>query len=171
MHLKQIGWLFLTLVMLVPMVEAAPSPQKIAVIDSEMAVLESDVSKAYAKISEQKFAPKIKSIQTLQRDLQKMEEDLNKNAPTLSAAQVESRQLEMKRKYEDLQLQDRQLRADKNRSDQEELNKLRPKLEQAINDVSSELKYDMVLERGALRFVKPEYDITRKVIERLNKLK
>lgn len=169
MKLRQIGIAVLALVMLVPVV--AQAEMRIAVIDSEMAVLESDASKAYARESEQKFAPRIKLIKSLQDELQKMEDDLNKNGPTLSQAQVEARQLEMKRKYEDLQMQDRQLRMDKNQADQQELNKLRPRLEQAVDEVSQELKYDLVIERGAVRYVKSQHDITRQVIERLNKLK
>ncbi|AMO56151.1 hypothetical protein GZ77_04900 [Endozoicomonas montiporae] len=169
MSLKQIGLALLALVMLVPAVDAAE--MKIAVIDSEMAVLESDASKRYAKESEKKFAPRIKLIQSLQEELQKMEADLERNAPTLSQTQVEAKQLEMRRKYEDLQMQDRQLRMDKNQADQQELSQLRPKLEKAIEEVSKELKYDMVIERGAVRYVKPDYDITRQVIERLNKMK
>ena len=168
MKLKQIGLAVLALVMLVPVAQAE---MRIAVIDSEMAVLESDASKAYARESEKRFAPRIKLIQSLQEELQKMEEDLNKNGPTMSQAQIEARQLEMKRKYEDLQMQDRQLRMDKNQADQEELNQLRPQLERAVNEVSEELKYDMVIESGAVRYVKPQHNITRQVIERLNKQK
>ena len=168
MKLKQIGLAVLALVMLVPVAQAE---MRIAVIDSEMAVLESDASKAYAKESEKKFAPRIKLIQSLQEELQKMEDELNKNGPTMSQAQIEARQLEMKRKYEDLQMQDRQLRMDKNQADQEELNQLRPRLERAVNEVSEELKYDMIIESGAVRYVKPQHNITRQVIERLNKLK
>ena len=168
MKLKQIGFAVLALVMLVPVAQA---DMRIAVIDSEMAVLESDASKAYAKESEKRFAPRIALIQSLQDELQKMEEELNKDGPTMSQAQIEARQLEMKRKYEDLQMQDRQLRMDKNQADQQELNLLRPRLEQAVNEVSEQLKYDMVIERGAVRYVKPQHDITRQVIERLNKQK
>ena len=168
MSLKQIGFALLALVMLVPAVEAA---QKIAVIDSEMAVLESDASKRYAKESEKKFAPRIKLIQSLQEELQKMQADLDRDEPTLPKSQVEGRKLEIRRKYEDLQMQDRQLRMDKNQADQQELGKLRPKLEKAVEAVSKEQNYDMVIERGAVRYVKPEFDVTRQVIERLNKMK
>ncbi|WP_201772690.1 OmpH family outer membrane protein [Endozoicomonas numazuensis] len=165
--MKSIKLAFVALLLLSPLAQA----QKIAVVDSEMAVLESDSAKKYAKEAEKMFAPKIKQLKALQDDIKGLEQKLKKDGPTLTDGQRENRQLEIKRKFEDLQLQDRQLRGEKARSDQAELGKMRPKLEKAIDEVSKELNYDLVLERGAVRFVKPEFDITRKVIERMNKLK
>lgn len=165
--MKSIKLAFVALLLLSPLAQA----QKIAVVDSEMAVLESDAAKKYAKEAEKMFAPKIKQLKALQEEIRVMEQKLQKDGPTLTEGQRESRQVQIKRKFEDLQLQDRQLRSEKARSDQTELGKLRPKLEKAIEEVSKEQDYDLVLERGAARFVKPGLDITRKVIERMNKLK
>ncbi|WP_263078876.1 OmpH family outer membrane protein [Endozoicomonas sp. Mp262] len=170
--MKQIRLALLSVMMLLPLVgHAKDAGMRIAVIDSEMAVLESDSAKKYAKDSEALFAPRIKKLKTLQEDIKKIEQQLQKDGPAMTEAQRESKQLEIKRKYEDFQLQDRQLRMDKAKSDQAELGKLRPKLDQAVEKVSQELNYDMVLERGAVRYVKAEFDITRKVIERLNQMK
>ena len=167
--MKQIGLALVALLMLTPMANA--ETMKIAVVDSEMAVLESDSWKKYSQEADKKIEPRIKLIQSLRDELQKMENDLQKNGPTMSQTQVESKQLEMKRKYEDLQMQDRQLRMERGQSDQQELGNIRPKLEQAIEETSKELKYDLTIERGAVRFVAPKHDITRQVIERLNRLK
>lgn len=167
--MKQIRLAVMALLMLAPLAQAAT--MKIAVVDSEMAVLESDAAKRYAKEAEKMFAPRINELKKLQDEIKQLEEKLKKDAPTLTDSMREGRQLEIKRKFEDLQMKDRQLRADKARSDQAELGKLRPKLEEAVDLVSKEQNYDLVLERGAARFVKPEFDITRKVIERLNKMK
>lgn len=157
----------LALCMLVPLAQA----QRIAVVDSEMAVVQSDAAKRYEKEAEAKFAPRIKNLNALQADVRTMEEKLQKDGPTLSQAQLESRKLEIRRKIEDLRMQDQQLRQDKQLSDQTELGKIRPQLEQAIKQVSEAGKFDMVLERRAAHYVKPEFDITRKVIDSLNKMK
>ncbi|WP_252180084.1 OmpH family outer membrane protein [Endozoicomonas sp. 4G] len=165
--MKSIKLAFVALLLLSPLAQA----QKIAVVDPLMAIQESDAAKKYAKEAEKLFAPKIKQLKTLQDEIKGLEQKLQKDGPTLTESQRESRQLEIKRKFEDLQLQDRQLRSEKARSDQAELGKMRPKLEKALDEVSKELNYDMVLERGAVPYLKPEFDITRKVIERMNKLK
>lgn len=175
--MKQVRLTFLSVTILLSLalagvVQAASSGgMRMAVVDSEMAVLESDAAKKYAKTSENQFAPRIKKLQALQEAIKASEQALQKDGPALTDAQRENRQLEIKRKYEDLQLQDRQLRMDKAKADQDELNKLRPKLDKAIEKVSQELSYDLVLERAAARYVKAEHDITRKVIERLNQMK
>ncbi|MDP0589807.1 MAG: OmpH family outer membrane protein [Candidatus Endonucleobacter bathymodioli] len=144
---------------------------RIAIVDSEMAVLESDDAKKYAKESASLFAPRIKKLKDLQEDIQNMEKKLEKDSPILTELQRDNRQLEIKRKYEDLQLQDRQLRMDKSRSDQAELGKIRPKLDGAIETVAKKMGYDLVLEKGAVRFMEAELDITRMIIERINQIK
>ncbi|OED41831.1 hypothetical protein ACH42_12985 [Endozoicomonas sp. (ex Bugula neritina AB1)] len=156
------------LCMLVPFAQAS---MRIAVVDSEMAVVQSDAAKRYEKEAEAKFAPRIKNLNALQSDVQGMEEKLQKDGPTLSQPQLESRKLEIRRKIEDLRMQDQQLRQDKQVSDQTELGKIRPKLEKAIEQVSEASKFDIVLERRVAHYVKPEFDITRKVIDSLNKMK
>lgn len=158
------------LCLLAPLAQAADG-MRIAVIDSEMAVMESNAAKRYAKESEAQFAPRIKNLNALQADIRQMEEKLQKDGPVLSPSELESRQLEIRRKFEDLQRMDQQLRMDKAQADQTELDKLRPKMDEAIRNVSKSQKFDMVLERRTAYYVKPEFDITRQVIEAVNKMK
>ncbi len=158
----------LALCLLVPFSEA---DQRVAVIDSEAAVTQSDAAKRYEKTAEAKFAPRIKNLNAIEAEVKQMQQQLEKDGPTLTKAQVESRSLEIRRKFEDLQMQGQQLRQEKAQSDQAELSKIRPQLQKAINEVAEAEKFDLILEKRVTHFVKPEYDITRKVIERLNKMK
>ena len=168
--MKYIRTAALALAMLTPL--AASAAQKIAVVNYEMAVFESDAMKQYNKKMDAEYAPKIKKLKALQESIQTLEQKLQKDGPTMTNSQRENTQLEIKRKYEDLQLQDRQLRTEKARSDQAELEKLKPRLEKAIDQVQADMKYDFIFDRrGAVRVGNAEYDITRKVIERLNKMK
>ena len=57
------------------------------------------------------------------------------------------------------------------RSDREMLKQLKPKLDQAVEEVIKKGAFDLVFERGAVIDVKPQYDVTRQVIERMNQLK
>ena len=158
----------LALCLLTPFAQAE---MRIAVIDSEMAVTQSDAAKRYEKEAEAKFAPRIKKLNAIESEVKTMQQKLEKDGPTLSKAQLESRNIELRRKIEDLRMQGQQLQQDKGASDQEELRKIRPKLESAIKKVSEAEKFDMVLERRAAHYVKPEFDITRQVIDSLNKMK
>ena len=53
----------------------------------------------------------------------------------------------------------------------EMLKQLKPKLDSAVEEVIKKGGFDLVFERGAVIDVKPQYDITRQVIERMNQLK
>ena len=159
---------FVALCLLAPLVQAADA-MRVAVIDSEMAVKESDAIKRYE--AKDQFAPRIKNLNALQADIRQMEEKLQKDGPVLSPSELESRQLEIRRKFEDLQRLDQQLRMDKGQADEAELQKLRPKMDEAIRKVSEAQKFDLVLERRVAHYVKPEFDITRQVIDAVNKMK
>ncbi|MBO5393084.1 MAG: OmpH family outer membrane protein, partial [Pseudomonas sp.] len=56
-------------------------------------------------------------------------------------------------------------------ADREMLKQLKPKLDSAVEEVIKKGAFDLVFERGAVIDVKPQYDITRQVIERMNQLK
>ncbi|TXH86454.1 MAG: hypothetical protein E6Q71_06520, partial [Pseudomonas sp.] len=56
-------------------------------------------------------------------------------------------------------------------SDRDMLKQLKPKLDQAVEEVIKQGNYDLVLERGAVVDVKPQYEITRQVIQRMNSLR
>ena len=161
---------FVALCLLAPMAQAADG-MRIGVIDSNMAVRESNVAKRYFQEVDARYAPRIKNLTALEADILQMQEKLQKDGPVLSPAELESRQLEIRRKIEDLQRLDQQLRVDRAQADQAEFEKLRPKMDEAIRNVSESLKFDMVLERGAALYVKPEFDVTRQVIEAVNKMK
>ena len=56
-------------------------------------------------------------------------------------------------------------------ADREMLAKLKPNLDKAVEEVIKNGNFDLVLERGAVIDVKPQYDITRQVIERMNQMR
>ena len=47
---------------------------------------------------------------------------------------------------------------------------IKPKLDKAVEEALKAGGYDLVLESGAVVDVKPQYDITKEVIDRLNKM-
>ncbi|MGB1271739.1 MAG: OmpH family outer membrane protein [Endozoicomonas sp.] len=176
--MKQIRLAVLALLMLSPLVNAAPAPTsgkssgtRIGVLDSVMVLSESDAGRSYARQSEAKFKPRLQNLKALEAEIRQLEDKLRKDGPTLGEEPLKMRQLELRRKFEDLQLKDRQLRQEKGEADNAEREKLRPKLQRAIDEVAKEMNLDLVLERQTVIFAKPELDVTRKVIERLNKMK
>ena len=160
----------IALVMLTPMVHAA-NGIKVAILDTALVLTESNAGKQYAKKTEAKFKPQLQELQKLEAEVRSLQEKLQKDGPTLSEDQLKARQLELQRKYEDWQLKGRQYQAQRQEADNAEREKLRPKLQSAIDSVVASQEIDLVLDRQMAIYAGSDIDITRKVIESLNQMK
>ena len=89
----------------------------------------------------------------------------------MQTAERERLELEFKQKARDFQFQSKELNESKAVADREMLKKLKPNLDKAVEETIKSGNFDLVLERGAVIDVKPQFDITRQVIERMNKLR
>ncbi|MDH4553888.1 OmpH family outer membrane protein [Pseudomonas sp. BN417] len=141
---------------------------KIAVLNYQMALLESDAAKKYAVDAEKKFGPQLNKLKTLESDAKRIQDRLVKEGERMQQAERERLELEFKQKARDFQFQSKELNEAKAVADRDMLKQLKPKLDKAVEEVLKKGSYDLVLERGAVVDVKPQYDITRQVIERMN---
>ena len=144
---------------------------KIAVLNYQMALLESDAAKKYAVDAEKKFSPQLSKLKTLESDAKRIQDRLMKEGERLQQAELERLELEFKQKARDFQSQSKDLNEAKAVADRDMLQQLKPKLDKAVEDVLKTGNYDLVLERGAVVDVKPQFDITLRVIERMNQLR
>lgn len=144
---------------------------KIAVLDYQMALVESDAAKKYAVDSEKKFSPQIKRLQALETDAKRLQDRLMKEGDKMKQADFERLELELKQKARDFQTLSQELNESKGNADNEILQSLKPKLDKAVEEELKAGKYDLVIDRNAVVDVKPQLDITLRVIERLNKMR
>jgi outer membrane protein len=150
---------------------AAPAfaEMKIAVLNYQMALLESNAAKKYSVDAEKKFGPQLTRLKKLETDAKTIQDKLVKSGDKMGQAERERLELEFKQKARDFQFQSKELNEAKAIADREMLKNLKPKLDKAVEQVLKAGSYDLVLERGAVVDVKPQYDITRQVIEIMNK--
>lgn len=158
----------LVLVAAAMMATPAFAEMKIAVMNYQMALLESDAAKKYAVDAEKKFGPQLSKLKQLEADAKRIQDRLVKDAEKMQQAERERLELEFKQKARDFQFQSKELNEAKAISDRDMLKQLKPKLDKAVEEVIKQGNYDLVLERGAVVDVKPQYEITRQVIERMN---
>jgi outer membrane protein len=137
---------------------------KVAVLNYQMALLESDAAKRYAVDAEKKFGPQLTRLKTLESDAKRIQDRLVKEGEKMQTAERERLELEFKQKARDFQFQSKELNESKAVADREMLKK-------AVEEVIKKGSFDLVLERGAVIDVKPQFDITRQVIERMNQLR
>lgn len=144
---------------------------KIAVVNYQMALLESDVAKRYIADADKKFGPQLKKLQALEADAKRLQDRLRNDREKMQQAERERLELEFRQKARDLQLQSKELNEAKAVADRDMLKQLNPKLDKALQEVIQKGGYDVVLERSAVVDVRPQHDITRQVIERVNQLR
>ncbi|WP_077755637.1 OmpH family outer membrane protein [Shewanella psychrophila] len=147
----------------------AAQAEKIAVVDMQAVFEQLPQREQVSKTLKTEFGDRVASVQKMQEELRGMLEKQQRDGALMS----ESQKTEMVRKMEsmksELQLKGKALDEDMRRRQGEEQNKLLVKVQQAINAIAEKDSYDMVLQRGAVIYVKPTADISSKVVEALSK--
>ncbi len=165
-------WLFVLLLSLSLSSTAAElKAARVAVLDWQGALMESNRVQAELKKAEQplsgeqnrarQLAEEARSLQTrLQRDGSIMSEDERRKM----GQQVEQKAQEYQFVVSRLQKQVQEIR-------QEIVERHRPTLEKAVNQVIEEYKIDILLDRKAVAFARPQFDLTPAVADKLNQAK
>lgn len=146
----------------------AAANMKIAVLDYQAALFESDVAKRYSVDAEKKFGSQLQRLKNLESEAKRLQERMQRDGEKLGQTELEKLDLEFRQKAREFQIQSKELNDAKAQADREVLDQLKPKLEKAIEGVLQAGGYDLVIDRSAVVDVKPQYDITSQVIERLN---
>ncbi len=146
----------------------AQAEMKIAVVNYQMALVESDAAKSYAKKSEARFGAQVDELKKLEDEGKRLQAKFARDGAAMSESEKKALQLELQRTAQDFEYKSKQLQSEKAQSDRIEIDTLRPKLDKAIQSVVKAGGYDLVLERGAVIFASPQTDITTKVIQTLN---
>ena len=157
----------MTLVLLgAPLVAHA---EKIAVVDMGAVFEQLPQREAVAKTLKAEFGDRMAEFQKKQEELRGMLEKQQRDGALMSDAQKTELVRNMESLKADLQLKGKALDEDTRRRQGEEQNKLLVQVQKAINTIAEKEKYDMVLQRGAVIYVKPDADISGKVVEALSK--
>ena len=158
----------LTAVALMAAAFGAAAELKVAVLNVQRALSESDEAKAAAEQIQQDLEPDREALNKLREDIEALQEQLEKDAEILGEEEkrrigkdIEDKRLDFEFGANKLQkeLQDRQ---------EEVLRDMAPKLNAVLDDLVEIEGYDLVLQRGGLLYVNIKHDITRRVTEKLN---
>lgn len=146
----------------------AAAEMKIAVLDYQTALLESDAAKRYSVDAEKKFGSQLQRLKNLEAEAKRLQERMQRDGEKLGQTEVEKLELEFRQKAREFQTKSKELNDAKAQADREMLEQIKPKLDKAIETALKGGNYDLVIDRSAVVDVKPQYDITTQVIERLN---
>lgn len=163
--------IFIALVSVMALTSLPVAAQSIAVLDYQMALLESEAAKKYSVDAEKKFGSQLQRLQNLEAEAKRLQERMQRDGEKLAQSELEKLELEFRQKAREFQTQSRELNEAKAQSDRKMLEELKPKLDGAVEAVLQSGNYDLVIDRSAVIDVKPNLDITRQVIERLNSMR
>lgn len=165
MFKKSTGWILLPLLLVAG---SAFAELKIAVIDTQRALLESEEAKQLMQAAQSDLQDDQSQLQTLGQQIQTLQEQFKKDAEVMSDADKRARQKEVEDKQIEFEFLRNKLQKEVNDRRQELAQQMVPKLEGVLKDLTDQEKYDVILERGALLYADPKHDITKRVTELLN---
>ena len=152
-------------------VAAAASAQefKIGIVNLDRIVREAGPAKAAQTKLEQEFSKREKEITDLGNQIKAGSERLEREAPTLSESQRNTRQRQLVDQDRDFQRKRREFQEDLNARKNEEQQVVVERANRAVKQVAESEKYDVIFQEAV--YVNPKHDITDKVIKALNAAK
>lgn len=151
-------------------VHAQPNTQRVAVLDWQAAMLESTKIKAELQKADQQLAGEQNRARQLAEEARALQERLQRDGSIMSEDERRRLTQQVEQKAQEYQFVVNRLQKQQQELRQEIINRHRPNLEKAVNTLIAEKNIDILLDRQAVAFVKPEFDLTPAVAEQLNKM-
>ena len=153
---------------LLPMAGAAASAQdfKVGIVNLDRIFREANTSKAAQAKLEQEFSKREKEIADLGGQIKAQSEKLERDVPTLSESQRNTRQRQLVEHDREFQRKRREFQEDLNSRKNEELQLVIERANRVVRSLAEAEKYDLILQEAV--YVNAKHDITDKVIKTLN---
>jgi len=138
---------------------------KIGFVNGQKVINESPQAAKAKKKLEKEFEKRDQDLQKLAKQLQGVQEGLEKNAVTMTEADRRNKEREFSDLNRDFQRKQREFREDLNLRQNEEMAGIYERVNKIIKQVAEAEKYDLIIQEGV--YVSPKLDITDKVIKAL----
>jgi outer membrane protein len=145
---------------------AASAGTRIAFVNTDRLLRESEPAKAAQAKLEQEFSKREKDINDADAALKASTDRFQRDAPTLSESQRQQRQRQLADMDRDLQRKRGEFQDDLNARKQEELQQILDRANRVVKQIAENEHYDVILQEAV--YANPRLDITDKVIQELN---
>jgi outer membrane protein len=152
---------------------AAPSAVaevKIAVVDVQAAILNSEEAKRLLAQIQEEFKAEEEKIRQIQTEAAVLYERMQKDAEVMSEAEKRRVQQQIESKNNDFVYNRQKLQRLIEERQQELFAGIDQKVQKAIEELVKSDDYDLIVPRQAALYVNELYNITRKVTEKLNQM-
>ncbi len=143
---------------------------KIAVVDVQTAILNSEEAKRLLNQIQEEFAPEEEKIRGIQSNAARILERLQKDAEVMSDSEKRRLQQEIESLNNDFVYERQKLQKSIEGRQTELFSGVDQRVQKAIEELVLSEDYDMILPRQAALYVGDLYNITRKLTEKLNEL-
>ena len=150
-----------------PFAATASAQVKVAIVNAQKAMADSDELKKASAAVETKYKPRQDELNKLQADLQSIEQQLASGKLNQQAAA--DLQLQGQRKQRDAQRISDDLQADFEKDRQEILGKASQKMQQIIAKLAEEKGIDVIIDASQTLYFKPTLDLTADAVAAYNK--
>ncbi len=140
---------------------------KVAIINAQKSVADTQEIQAAQKVLEAKFKPRQDAIESLQRELQGIQQQLR--APNLTPDKEANLQIDGTRKQKELQRLGEDLQADFDRERQEILGKTGRQMQEVVKKIAEEKGLDVIIDVTNTIYFKPALEITADATAAYNK--
>jgi len=150
--------------------EELKSP-RIAVLDWQAALMESAKVQEEFKKADQQLGAEQNRARQLAEEARSLQERLQRDSSIMSEDERRKVSQQVEQKAQEYQFIASRLQKQLQEMRQEIVERHRPSLEAAVNEVIEEYKVDLLLDKQAVAFAKPQFDLTQAVADKLNKAK
>ena len=139
---------------------------RVGFVNTDRIFKEATTAKQAQTKLEQEFAKREKELVDLGNSLKSASDRFEREAPTLSESQRNTRQKQLIDQDRDFQRKRREFQEDLNSRKNEELQQVLDRANRVVKQVAEAEKYDVILQEAV--YINPKHDITDKVIKALN---
>ncbi|MBK8522686.1 MAG: OmpH family outer membrane protein [Betaproteobacteria bacterium] len=149
-----------------PVAQAMAAEMKIGYVNTQRIFRDAPAAQKAAKKIEAEFSKRDQELQRMAKQLQSLQEGLEKNAVTMTDSDRRNKERELNDLSRDFQRKQREFREDLNLRQNEENAAIIEKANKAIKQIAEADKYDLIVQDVV--WVNPKLDITEKVIKSLS---
>ena len=142
--------------------------ETVAVLDIESAIRASKPAADFRAQIQQDFSAEQAQLRQLSDQGNALKEKLEKEADFLSQDERERLVEQVQAKYQEFQQLGNRLKQQTQQREQAFLEQLRPQVEAILEGLVKEREIDLIFNKNALVYVKPDLDLTAQVVEKLN---
>lgn len=144
---------------------ATANELKVGFVNTQRIFRDAPAAVKAAKKLESEFSKRDQDLQRIAKQLQGMQEKLEKDSVTMSESERRSKEREFGELSRDFQRKQREFREDLNLRQNEENAAVIEKANKAIKQIAEAEKYDLIVQDVV--YINPKLDITEKVIKAL----